>query len=63
MSECEVCIEDEIFWVDLVELRECLNDGVMCSISKAGGMIAYVQVRSSLVEEVKELRVDDDGIL
>ena len=63
MSGCEVCIEDEILLVDLVELRECLNDGVMFSISKAGGMIAYVQVRSSLVEEVKELRVDDDGIL
>ena len=53
LSECEVCIEDEILWVDLVELRECLNDGVMFSISEAGGMIAHVQVRSSLVEEVK----------
>ena len=30
------------------EVRECLNDGVMLSISKAGEMIAHVQVRSSL---------------
>ena len=52
LSGCEVCI-DEILLVDLVELRECLNDGVMFSISEAGGMIAHVQVRSSLVEEVK----------
>ena len=53
LSECEVCIEDEILLVDLVELRECLNDGVMFSISEVGGMIAHVQVRSLLVEEVK----------
>ena len=26
---CEICIKDEIFLVDVVELRECLNDGVM----------------------------------
>ena len=31
------------------EVRECLNDGVMLSISEAGGMIAHVQVRSSLL--------------
>ena len=61
MSGCEVCIEDEILLVDLVELRECLNDGLMFSISEAGGMIAHVQVRSSLVEEVKQLQ--HDGIL
>ena len=53
LSECEVCIEDKNLLVDLVELRECLNDGVMFSISEVGGMIAHVQVRSSLVEEVK----------
>ena len=35
LSRCEVCIEDEILLVDLVELRECLNDGVMFSISEA----------------------------
>ena len=38
-----------------------LEDGVMFSISEAGGMIAHVQVRSSLVEEVKQLQ--HDGIL
>ena len=32
----------------------------MLSISEAGGMIAYVQVRSSLVEEVKQLQREDD---
>ena len=42
------------------EVRECLNDGVMLSISEAGGMKAHVQVRSSLVEEVKQLQHDDD---
>ena len=52
LSGCEVCIE-EILLVDLVELRECLNDGVMFSISEAGGMIAHVQVWSSLVERSK----------
>ena len=60
LSECEVCIEDENLLVDLVELRECLNDGVMFSISEVGGMIAHVQVRSSLVEEGKQLQHDSD---
>ena len=60
LSECEVCIKDEILLVDLVELKECLNNGVMFSISEAGGMIAHVQVRSSLVEEVKQLQYDGD---
>ena len=60
LSECEVCTRDEILLVDLVELRECLNDGVMFSISKTRGMIAHVQVRSSLVEEVKYLQYDGD---
>ena len=32
----------------------------MFSISEAGGMIAHVQVRSSLVEEVKQLQYDGD---
>ena len=59
LSGCEVCI-DEILLVDLVELRECLNDGIMFSISEAGGMIAHVQVWSSLVEEVKQLQHDGD---
>ena len=60
LSEYEVCIEDEILLVDLVELRECLNDGVMFSISEARGMIAHVRVRSSLVEKVKQLQHDGD---
>ena len=42
------------------EVRECLNDEVMLSISKVERMIAHVQVRSSLVEEVKQLQHDDD---
>ena len=42
------------------KVRECLNDGVMLSISEVGGMIAHVQVQSSLVEEVKQLQHDDD---
>ena len=42
------------------EVRECLNGGVMLSISEGGGMIAHVQVRSSLVKEVKQLQRDDD---
>ena len=39
LSGCETCI-DEILLVDLVELRECLNDRAMFSISEVGGMIA-----------------------
>ena len=39
LSGSEVRI-DEILLVDLVEIRECLNDRVMFSISEAGGMIA-----------------------
>ena len=46
LSGCEICIKDEIFLVDLVELRECLNDGVMFSISEARGMITHMQVQS-----------------
>ena len=42
LSGCEICIEDELILVYLVELRECLNDGVMFSISEARGMITYV---------------------
>ena len=59
-SGCERCIENEILLVDLIELREYWNDRVMFSISEAGGMIAHVQVRSSLVEEVKQLQYDGD---
>ena len=42
------------------EVKECLNNGVMLSISEVGEMIAHVQVWSSLVEEVKQLQHDDD---
>ena len=41
------------------EVKECLNDVVMVSISEAGEMIDHVQVRSSLMEEVKQLQHDD----
>ena len=41
------------------EVRECLNDGVMLSISETREMIAHMQVRSSLAKEVKQLQHDD----
>ena len=41
------------------EVRECLNDGVMLSISEIREMIAHVHVRSLLVEEVKQLQHGD----
>ena len=56
LSGCERCIENEILLVDLIELRGCWNDGVMFSISEVRGMIAHVQVRLSLAEEVKQLQ-------
>ena len=37
------------------EVREFFNNGVMLSIFEMGEMIAHVQVRSSLVEDVKQL--------
>ena len=46
--------------VYVVELRECLNDGEIFSISEVGCMMARVQVQSSLVEEVKQLQHDGD---
>ena len=46
LSGCEICIEDELLLVYLVELKECLNDGVMFSISEARGMITHMQVQS-----------------
>ena len=42
------------------EVRECLNDRIMLSIFEIGEIIAHVQIRSSLVEEVKQLQHDDD---
>ena len=42
------------------EVRNCLNDGVVLSITNTGTMLAHVQVRSSLVEEVKQLKQEDN---
>ena len=42
------------------EVRNCLNDGVVLSVTNTGTMLAHVQVRSSLVEEVKQLQQEDD---
>ena len=41
------------------EVRNCLNDGVVLSITNTETMLAHVQVRSSLVEEVKQLQQKD----
>ena len=37
-----------------------LNDGVVLSVTNTETMLAHVQVRSSLVEEVKQLQQEDD---
>ena len=42
------------------EVRNCLNDGVVLSVTNIRTMLAHVQVRSSLVEEVKQLQQEDD---
>ena len=42
------------------EIRECFNNGVMLSISETGEMVAHLRVRSSLVDEVKQLQHGDD---
>ena len=42
------------------EVRNCLNDGVVLNVTNRGTMLAHVQVRSSLVEEVKQLQQEDD---
>ena len=42
------------------EVRNCLNAGVVLSVTNTGTMLAHVQVRSSLVEEIKQLQQDDD---
>ena len=41
------------------EVRNYLNDGVVLSITNTRTMLAHVQVRSSLVEEVKQLQQED----
>ena len=35
------------------EVRNCLNDDVVLSVTNIGTMLAHVQVQSSLVEKVK----------
>ena len=42
------------------EVRNCLNDGVVLSVTNIGTMLAHVQVHSSLVEEVNQLQHEDD---
>ena len=42
------------------EVRNCLNEGVVLSVTNIGTMLAHVQVHSSLVEEVKQSQQDDD---
>ena len=42
------------------KVRNCLNEGVVLSVTNAGTMLAHVQVRSSFVEKVKELQHEDD---
>ena len=42
------------------KVRNCLNDGVVLSVTNIGTMLAYVQARSSLVEEVKRLQKEDN---
>ena len=42
------------------EVRNCLNDGVVLSVTNTGTMLAHVQVRSFLVEKVKQLQQKDD---
>ena len=42
------------------EVKNYPNDGVVLSITNTGTMLTHVQVRSSLVEEVKQLQQEDD---
>ena len=42
------------------EVRNCVNEGVVLSVTKTGTMLTHVQVQSSLVEEVKQLQQEDD---
>ena len=41
------------------EVRNCLNEGVVLSVTDTRTMLAHVQVRSYLVEEVKQLQQED----
>ena len=42
------------------EVRNCLNEGLVLNVTDTGTMLAHVQVRSSLVEKVKQLQHEDD---
>ena len=42
------------------EVRNCLNEGVVLSVTNTGTMLAHIQVRSYLVEELKQLQQKDD---
>ena len=42
------------------EMRNWLNEGVVLSVTNTGKILAHVQVRSSLVKEVKQLQQEDD---
>ena len=41
-------------------MRNCLNEGVILSVTDTGTMLAHIQAWSSLVEEVKQLQQEDD---
>ena len=41
------------------EVRNCLNEGVVLSVTNIGTMLVHVQARSSLIEEVKRLQKED----
>ena len=42
------------------EVRNCLNEGVVLSVTNTETMLAHVQIWSSLVEKVKQLQQEDD---
>ena len=42
------------------QVGNCLNEGVVLSVTNIWTMLAHVHVRSSLVEEVKQLQQKDD---
>ena len=41
-------------------MKNYLNEGVVLSVTNTGTILAHVQVRSSLVKEVKQLQKEDD---
>ena len=42
------------------KVRNFVNEGVVLNVTNIRTMLAYVQVRSSLVEKVKQLQKEDD---